>query len=166
MQELIIKNVKTAEFRDVNLNQIFDPDGTHQREYAFQIGDVASPYRSQEGKLCVTFYTLLPGKSNYPYHQHTGIEEVFYIISGSGILKSSSGEIDVSEGDVIVVPANENGAHMLTNNTDAPLVFLDVDTVDSREVVFYPDAGTFRVMTDNFQGTFKKDSGVNHLDGA
>lgn len=30
--------------------------------------------------------TLQPRKINYPYHQYTGNEEVFYIISGTAVI--------------------------------------------------------------------------------
>ena len=163
MQELVIKNVKTAQYQDVDLSAIFDPEGQHS--FAFQKSDVASPFVSKEGKLAVKFYTLQPGKSNYPYHWHTGVEEVFYIISGTATLKTPKGDTIVSEGDVIVLPANENGAHKLFNHSDAPLVYLDVDTVDTREVVFYPDTNKVRVMTGDFFKSFKIDSEVNYLDG-
>ena len=87
MQDLVIKNVKTAQYQNVNLNQICDPQGTHKQSFEFQRSDVVSPYRSGEGKLNINFYILQPGKSNYPYHQHFGREEVFYIISGTATLK-------------------------------------------------------------------------------
>jgi len=165
MQELVIKNVKTADYKNINLNAIFDPNGQHNQSYEFQKSDVTSPYVSKEGKLAVSFYTLHPGKSNYPYHQHCGIEEVFYIISGSGTLKTPKGEIIVTEGDVIVMPPNENGAHMLTNHTDKPLVYLDIDTVGSLEAVLYPDTNKVRIMAGNLHKSFKLDTEVNYLAG-
>ncbi|MCL2360438.1 MAG: cupin domain-containing protein [Defluviitaleaceae bacterium] len=165
MQELIIKNVKTAQFNDVNLNKIFDPETKHSKSFEFQKSDVASPYMAKEGKLAIKFYTLAPGKSNYPYHWHTGIEEVFYIISGTATLKTPQGDRIVSEGDLIVFPANENGAHQLTNHSDAPLVYLDIDTVDTREVAFYPDTNKVRVMTGDFFKSFEIESEVNYLHG-
>lgn len=165
MQELVIKNVRTAQYQNVNLNQIYDPDKQHKRCYEFQNSHVAQPSVSGEGKLTVTFYTLQPGKSNYPYHQHTGNEEVFYIISGTATLKTPKGDVIVSEGDVIVMPANENGAHMLTNHSSEPLVYLDVHTLSSPEVIIYPDSGNVRLMTGKMQKSYKLDSEVNYLDG-
>lgn len=159
IQDLIIKNVKTADYKDVNMNKIFDPDTTHQKEFEFKNSTVASP----EGKLFVTFYTLPPGKTNFPYHYHTGMEEVYYIISGTGTLKTPVGNKEVSEGDVIVFPANENGAHQLTNTSNEPLVYLDVDTKSSPEVVFYPDKGDFRIMTDAARGNFSLNTEVNFM---
>ena len=164
MQELTIKNVKTQDCKDVNLNKIFDPETTHKKALEFKNCIVSSP-QSTGGKLYVTFYTLEPGKTNYPYHQHTGMEEVYYIISGTGTLKTPSGDKQVAEGDVIVFPANENGAHQLTNTSDEPLVYLDIDTASSPEVVFFPDKGDFRIMTDTVRGNFPLDAEVNYLRG-
>ncbi|MFT4147089.1 MAG: cupin domain-containing protein [Mobilitalea sp.] len=165
MQELEIKNVKSAQYSDFNLNQIYDYIGKKERVFGFQRSEIASPFRSGEGKLSVNFYTLQPGKSNYPYHQHTGNEEVFYIITGTATLKTPKGDIEVSEGDVIVMPPNENGAHMLTNNSDMPLFYLDIHTVSSPEVVIYPDTGKVRIMAGGMQKSFKIESEVNYLDG-
>ena len=120
---------------------------------------------AERGNSAISYYILHPGKSNYPYHQHTGNEEVFYIISGTAILKTPKSDIEVSEGDVIVMPANENGAHMLTNHSNEPLLYLDVHTVSSPEVVIYPNTGKLRIMTGAMQKSFKMDSEVNYLDG-
>ncbi|ABX43603.1 cupin domain-containing protein [Lachnoclostridium phytofermentans] len=165
MQELVITNVRTTQYKDVNLNKIFDPDKHHKRCYEFQKSYVTQPYVSGEGKLTVTFYTLQPGKSNYQYHQHTGTEEVFYIICGTATLKTPKGDVIVTEGDVIVFPPNENGAHMLTNHSAEPLVYLDVHTISSPEVIIYPDSGNVRVMAGNTQKSYKIESEVNYLDG-
>lgn len=165
MQELVISNVGTTQYKNVNLNKIFDPDKQHKRCYEFQNSYVTQPFVSGEGKLTVTFYTLQPGKSNYPYHQHTGTEEVFYIISGTTTLKTPKGDVIVTEGDVIVMPPNENGAHMLTNHSAEPLVYLDVHTISSPEVIVYPGSGNVRIMTGKMQKSYKLESEVNYLDG-
>lgn len=165
MQGLIIRNVNTSEYESVNLNQYYDPNGEHERAFEFQKSNVVSPYKSGEGKLTINFYTLQPGKSNYPYHQHFGREEVFYIITGNATLKTPKGDIDVTEGDVIVIPPNENGAHMLTNTSNAPVSYLDIDTQASPDVILYPDSGNIRIMAGGMQKSFKLDSEVNYLDG-
>lgn len=165
MQELVIKNVKTTEYESFNLNQFYAPNDEHRRSFEFQRGNVVSPYKSGEGKLTINFYTLQPGKSNYPYHQHFGREEVFFIISGTATLKTPKGDIEVSEGDVIVMPPNENGAHMLTNTSNEPLCYLDIDTIASPDVILYPNSGNVRIMAGDMQKSFKMESEVNYLDG-
>ena len=147
MRDLIIKNVNDSGYEEKNLNQIYDPAGRHKVEFGFLKNEVFSPYRSGEGGLCVNFYTLMPGKSNYPYHQHFGKEEVFYIISGSATLKTSKGDVEVKEGDVIMMPPNENGGHMLTNNSTEPVCYLDVDTNPASDVIVYPDSGNIKTAT-------------------
>ena len=165
MQELVIKNVKTTEYESYNLNQFYAPNGEHRQSFEFQRGNVVSPYKSGEGKLTINFYTLQPWKSNYPYHQHFGREEVFFIISGTATLKTPKGDIKVSEGDVIVMPPNENGAHMLTNTSNEPLCYLDIDTIASPDVILYPNSGNVRIMAGDMQKSFKMESEVNYLDG-
>lgn len=165
MRDIIIKNVKDPGYEKKNLNQIYDPAGKHKRSYEFLKNEVYSPYRNGEGQLTVNFYTLLPGKSNYPYHQHFGKEEAFYIISGEAVLKTSKGDVTVHEGDVIVIPPNENGGHRLTNESDAPVVYLDIDTYSPSDVIVYPDSGNVRFLAGGMQKSFKLDSEVNYLDG-
>ena len=162
MQELIIKNVKTVEYKDVNMNEMFDPHVEHQKSFEFRNATVSSPYAT-EGKLFVTFYTLMPGKTSYPYHYHSGMEEVFYVISGNATLKTPGGDKAVSEGDVIVLPANANGAHQLTNTSNDVFVYLDIDTASSPEVVFFPDKNDFRILTPAVHKNFSLDSEVNYL---
>lgn len=165
MQKLIISNVNNVTYKDINLNEIFDPDGKHKHAFEFKNNSVNHPFTEGGGKLSVSFYTLQPGKANYPYHYHTGNEEIFYIISGQGTLKASEGDNLVSEGDVIVMPANENGAHMLINTSNAPLVYLDIHTVSSPEVVVYPESEKVMIMAGEFKKSFKLGHAVNYLDG-
>lgn len=165
MQDLIIKNVKTAEYKTVDLNQLYDPEGEHCHQFGFLKSTVVSPYKVGEGKLSVAFYTLMPGQSNYPYHQHLGREEMFYIISGRATLRTPQGEREVGEGDVVFFPPNESGAHMLTNTSEEPVSYLDIDTFTPSDVVLYPDSGNVRVLAPDMQKSFKIDSEVNYLDG-
>lgn len=62
MRELEIKNVKTAQYRDFSLNQIYDYIGKSEQSYEFQRSESVSPYISGEGKLSVNFYKLQAGK--------------------------------------------------------------------------------------------------------
>ena len=166
MQKIIISNVKDGDYKGLNLNEIFDPGGKHKHSFEFQRSDVSLPFSQGWGKLEIQFYTLQPGKANYPYHYHTANEEVFYVISGQGTLKTPDGEKTVSEGDVIVMPAHENGAHMLINNFDAPLTYIEIQTVNSPDVAIRPEDGKFCIIggpKEVFLKTFKTDSSVNYL---
>ena len=166
MQDLLILNIKDASFKDMNLNKIFDPNVKHKHSFEFKTCDITNPHISGEGKLWVSFYVLEPGKVNYPYHYHSAQEEVFYIISGNGTLKTSKGEKEIKEGDVIIMPPNENGAHQIKNTSEKPLVYLDIDAINSPEVIFYPELEKIMVMAKNgFRKTYKINSNVNYLEG-
>ena len=168
MQKMIIANVKTAEYQGLNLNQIFDPNGQHEHSFEFQRNFVCSPFTGNGGKLEIFFYTLQPGKANYPYHYHVANEEVYYIVSGQGTLKTPEGEKVVSKGDIIVMPANENGAHMLINTSDEPLTYIEVKTAITPDIGIRPEEGKFSVLGgpgEIFLKTYKMDSDVNYLGG-
>lgn len=95
--------------------------------------------RSRDNQCYVCLYDIPPGKAGYPYHYHTANTEVFYIISGSGIIETPDGDKSISVGDVIVCPPNAKGAHKIINTSETEmLTYLDCDTANSPDVVFYP----------------------------
>lgn len=113
-----------------------------------------------------SIYEIPPQKSAYPYHYHTQNEEVFYIIRGSGILRTPDGERRVSAGELLYFPANEKGAHKLTNNsTDETLIYLDFDTCNAIDVAFYPDSGKIGIWGKDINKLYKSDENVNYYDG-
>lgn len=94
-----------------------------------------------EGRRCkVAVYELAPGKSAYPMHYHTANEEVFYILSGRGLLRTASGEKTVTAGDLVFFPAGEQGAHRLINNHYEPLRYIDFDALAQGDACVYPDS--------------------------
>jgi len=168
MEKIIISNAKDESLKwDSSLNwPLFAQDGERSHSFELQRNTISSPM-STKGKLEIYFYTIPPGKTNYPYHYHTANEEIFCIISGQGTLRTPDGEKIVSEGDVIVMPANENGAHTLINTSNAPLVYLEVKTPIVPEICVQPDSNKFVLIAPPtvFGKAFKTDSDVNYLDG-
>jgi len=79
------------------------------------------------GNQCtIAFMDVAPGKSAYPYHCHVGITEVFYIISGDGLVITPDGERHVKSGDVIAFPPGDAGAHRIVNTSESEtLCYLD-----------------------------------------
>ncbi len=85
---------------------------------------------------------ILPGKAAFPIHHHYGNEEHFFVISGSGILRTSHEMHDIRQNDYIVsLPGGPDHAHQLINTGRDELVFLAVSTRIFPEVVGYPDSG-------------------------
>ena len=121
----------------------------------------------ENGDKCnVSVYEIPPGKSAYPYHYHFQSEEVFYIISGTGILRTPEGETEVTSGDILVFPACEEGAHKLTNSSKTEmLIYIDFDTYHSPEVSFMPDSNKSVVYGHGLKKIIKNSTEVDYYEG-
>jgi len=90
---------------------------------------------------CAAAFIEVPvGKCSYSYHWHERSEEVFYIISGKGKLRTFHGEKDVKAGDMVCFPTGEKGVHLITNasNTES-LVYIDFATKPKTDICIEPD---------------------------
>lgn len=118
------------------------------------------------GQCTVALYEIPPGKSAYPYHYHVKNEETFYILRGQGILKTPDGERLVGAGEFVFFPANESGAHKLTNSSGSEmLVYLDFDTSNDLEVAFYPDSGKLGIWGKDINRLYRTDQSVDYYQG-
>ena len=114
--------------------------------------------------VCV--YEIPPLKSAYPYHYHYKTEETFYIISGMGTLKTPEGERPVCAGELIFFPAGENGAHKLTNTSQAEnLVYIDFDSTHELDVAVYPDSDKIGIWGMGINKLFPQSAETDYYDG-
>jgi uncharacterized cupin superfamily protein len=134
MKELTVKNrnTVTGETRNRDGNQ-------------FTIKPVIG---SDETDKCrVNFIEVEPGNYAFGYHYHEMSEEVFYIISGIGIVRTPDGDITVKAGDAITFPTGNKGAHVIRNGSDTEkLVYIDFDTVNIPDIVHFPDTKQIMVV--------------------
>ena len=63
-----------------------------------------------------------PGDKPRGPHRHNGFEECIYVLRGTGVNHSESGQIPINPGDIVLIPANEK--HMTVNTGTEPLVLL------------------------------------------
>lgn len=122
----------------------------------------------RQGNQCtVAIMEVPPLKSSYPYHYHVAVTEVFYIISGEGLLKTPDGEQSVAAGDVIVFPPGKAGSHKITNSSATEtLRYLDMDTTAQADVAVYPDSGKVGLILNGVHGDdYRTDSAVDYYDG-
>lgn len=112
----------------------------------FTYKPVVPPYSPEAGQCHVAFVEIEPGESSFDYHYHETDEEVFYIISGEGIVRTPKGNISVKAGDAITFPPGPNGAHALRNeSTTEKLIYIDFDTHNLPEITHFPDSGRVSV---------------------
>jgi uncharacterized cupin superfamily protein len=98
-------------------------------------------------KCAAAFVEVEPGNTAYGYHWHETVEEIFYIISGEGKVRTLKGDVVVKPGDVVCFPTGEGGAHAIRNDSaNTKLVYLDFGTRGECEIAHLIDAKKMLVI--------------------
>lgn len=122
-------------------------------------------------RLGCSLYEIPPGGQSWPYHYHTRNEEAIFVLSGAGTLRLAGDTLTLSEGDYVALPADESGAHRVVNDSDEPLAYLAVSTMDDPDVTVYPDSGKFGLFVGSppgghdartLSGYFRLDDSVDY----
>jgi uncharacterized cupin superfamily protein len=123
-------------------------------------------------RLGYSFFTVPPGKAAFPYHTHSGNEEMIYVIGGEGILRFGNEEIAVSAGTVIACPPGSDYPHQLINTGAAELHYLVVSTMEYPDLSEYPDSNKVGAYASaavgpkvGFRALYVRDKNVNYYDG-
>ncbi len=90
---------------------------------------------------------LLPGSPGGPLHMHYGVEEMFFVLSGTPTVRTSEGEEQLSPGDVVYFPEGPDGLHTFSNPTTEPVRLLGISTKRFPDVVANPEQGVAWVAT-------------------
>ena len=89
-----------------------------------------------------SYDVMPPGKRSCPFHSHRAEEEMFFIVSGEGLLRYGSETRRIRAGDVICCPVGgPETAHQIVNDSNADLAFLSISTMTDPEICEYPDSG-------------------------
>jgi uncharacterized cupin superfamily protein len=136
-----------------------DPDG-------YRTGHARFGPRIGASMLGGTVYDLPEGQSICPYHYEHGDEEWLIVLDGRPTLRHVEGEDELSPGDVVCFPAGPEGAHKVTNRTDAVVRVLMLSTMNLPAVAVYPDSDKVGVFTpgrvDNVM--VRRESAVDYWD--
>ena len=86
--------------------------------------DILHIFRKEElkGKVRLFARMRLHRGSSIGYHVHEGEEEIFYILSGTGVVTEQGVTGQVGPGDAVLTGAG--AGHSLENQGDEPLEFL------------------------------------------
>lgn len=94
--------------------------------------------------LGATLHEVPPGKTASPFHRHHTSDEMFLVLSGTGIYRYGEARIPIKEWDCLGAPAGGEG-HQIINTGDVPLRYLGVSNNTNADVVEYPDTGRIHV---------------------
>jgi uncharacterized cupin superfamily protein len=94
----------------------------------------------------VNLARLAPGSVSSLRHAHTRQDEFIYILEGSPTLHTNEGATRLKPGDCAGFKAGTGNAHCLSNDTEVPVVYLEVGDRTPRDEGHYPDDDLKAVM--------------------
>lgn len=97
--------------------------------------------RPSGGKLGVVMSRLPPGRVIVPFHHHQLEDEVFFVLSGRGVLRYGENVRELRAQDCVSCPAGTGIAHQIGNPFDQDLVYLAIGPREPNEIYVYPDTG-------------------------
>jgi len=125
-------------------------------------------------KLGCMLTVVEPGKRAFPFHVHHAIEEMFYVIEGSGEYRFGEEAHPIKKGDLLAAPCGgPERAHQIVNTGAETLKYLAFSTMDKVDAVEYPDSDKFLVFasedgtpqTSRMMHIGRKDQKVDYFDG-
>ena len=140
-------------------------------ETAFRRKELSSTVEADD--LGCSLYELPPGMRSWPYHYHTANEEALYVLAGEGLLRVETGEEPLAAGDFVTLPADERGGHRIVNDSEEPLRYLMLSTMNEPDVTVYPEMEKFGVFVGSppggrdertFDGYYRIDDDVDYWD--
>jgi uncharacterized cupin superfamily protein len=131
----------------INLDQLtprlitLPPNESPEKYRGAAMAEIAEHIGAQ--RLGYSITTVPPGKTAFPFHNHYGNEEMFFILEGEGEVRIGDNRYPVRSGDFIACPVGgKNTAHQIINTSNTkPIKYLGVSTTQTPDLVQYPDSG-------------------------
>jgi uncharacterized cupin superfamily protein len=124
--------------RIVNIADLAMEDGGNGKAFQAKLGR-AGPMLGLK-KLGCSLTVVPPGKRAWPFHRHHVMDELFYIVSGSGEVRLDDRTQPLRAGDLIASPAGGE-AHQIINTGTSELRYLAISDINTVDIIEYPDSG-------------------------
>ncbi len=133
--------------RVINLDQleprlITQPPSESPEKYrGAEMAEIAEHIGAQ--RLGYSMTTVPPGKTAFPFHNHYGNEEMFFVLEGEGEVRIGDKHYPIRSGDFIACPVgNKTTAHQIINTSGSKAMkYVGVSTTQTPDLVEYPDSG-------------------------
>ena len=135
----------------VNIADIQAMDRGHGDAFAVKWGRVGD--RLGLTALGCALHVVPPGKRAFPFHRHHVMDELFFILSGTGEYRWGDKRFPLQAGDLVGAPAGTE-PHQIINTGTEDLRYLGVSSDAPAEVVDYPDSGKIGVVAGVKGGDF------------
>ena len=108
-------------------------------------------------------YDVDPGDS-FPYH-YEYVEEWLLVIDGAVVVRVPDGGRELARGDILRFPPGPDGAHQITNRSNAPARLLLWSKAALPSISVYPDTDAVGVwVDDDTEFYFKRSTSVSRED--
>lgn len=121
----------------VNIDEVALSDRGNGKQFVVKLARVA-PMLGLQGLGC-SVHVVPPGKKAFPFHRHHVMDELFYIVSGTGQYRYGDETLPVRAGDIVGAPAGIK-AHQLINTGSEELRYLGISSGGNVDIVDYPDS--------------------------
>jgi uncharacterized cupin superfamily protein len=115
-------------------------------------------------RLGASLYRLPPGESVCPFHWHSQEEEMLLVIAGTPSVRTPDGWRDLVPGDLLAFPIGPDGAHQVTNRSQADADVLLISQMAETEICGYPDSGKLGIYGPG-RALFRERDAVDYYDG-
>ena len=133
--------MKNCEVKNIDKIEGVPFDGSAE----FKLKPIVS--REDATTCAAQFVEVAPNGQAFSYHYHETSEEIFYIISGRGVVRTATGDVEVNPGDAITFPTGPKGSHVIRNaSSTETLRYLDFGTKAAADVAHFPDVKKFLVV--------------------
>jgi uncharacterized cupin superfamily protein len=139
----------------VNVRDVEEEDNTRGAHWGGFDRVLTPSMRPKGGKLGVCHSRIPPGRTMCPFHSHQLEDEVFFVLSGRGVLRYGDGVREIGPGDCVSCPAGTGTAHQIANPFQEDLVYLAIGPHEPNEVCTYPDSGKVMVRSLKRVGYFE-----------
>jgi uncharacterized cupin superfamily protein len=131
----------------VNVDDVAEVDNLVGEHWGSTDKTLTPSMRPRGGRLGVNWTRVPPGRACCPFHSHQREDEVFFVLSGRGVLRYGDTLREIRAGDCIACPAGTGIAHQIANPFDEDLIYLAIGPHDPDEVGVYPDTGKVMVRS-------------------
>jgi uncharacterized cupin superfamily protein len=105
----------------------------------------------------VNLTVLSPGSASALRHAHSTQDEFIYIVSGTPILHTDKGRLQLAPGMCAGFPAGSGNAHCLLNESEQEVTYLEVGDRSPGDEASYPDDDLKAELIDGSWKFFHKD---------
>jgi uncharacterized cupin superfamily protein len=141
---------------------------SEEKKYVLNVADVKLGWPSHHGekfdamlgsigavlgfkKLGSMLHSVPPGKRAFPMHRHHGVDEMFFVLSGTGEYRVDGDMFAIRAGDVLAAPAG-GPVHQIVNTGNEELRYIGISNLAEYDVVEYPDSGKVYAMAGAHDG--------------